>query len=274
MKIIFLILIPFLIQAQSLLLLMDDGSPYSAEATQYFDRLPTEVDADTLAVYATFIDSLVLLGYWDRIDEMGILANKTSANALIGLKGYKDAVLVGVPTFTVYQGFVGGTGKAINTQLAPDPDGVNFTLNAGSFGIYSRTQDLTAKNDMGTNSAGTDQSVIYITTDTYYARVNGSNWNANVASVNSQGFFCADRYSSTKVGVIINGVYDDNSSTAGSLCTNTFYVLAQNGGSVVDPSPRQIAFWYIGGSFSEAEHIILNRLVEAMLDGIGAGVVE
>jgi len=40
------------------------------------------------------------------------------------------------------------------------------------------------------------------------------------------------------------------------------------------PTLKKIAFWYVGGHFTSAEFVIFNRLVEAMLDGVGAGFNE
>jgi len=251
------------------------GSSYSTEATQYFNRLPTEIGADTLAVYATFIDSLVGYGLWDKIDEMGILANKTSANALIGVKGLVDATLISTPTFAVYKGFTGGTDKAIDTHLAPDSNCVNYVLNSASFGVYSRTNSADATRDIGWYNGVNTESTTYFNAGTFYFRINGFTWQG-VAMASTLGFFCVDRTNATTSGTVDNGAYTSVASNSAGLAKITFAILGQHTqiGTINNPSSRQIAFWYVGGHFTSSEYVVFNRLVEAMLDGVGAGVKE
>src|SRR5574343_1234161 len=146
-KYLFIILIPFLLQAQDgaiNLLLMGDEAGYDTDAQTYFSAMSTPLSTAYQDRINTFVlmvkDSLSITNLSDKFDVIYLLANETSEAGLKNLVKRSSDATIGAETvtFTADEGFAGdGVGGYINTNYNANSDGVNYTLNDASFGIYS-----------------------------------------------------------------------------------------------------------------------------------------
>ena len=279
MKTLFLSLLLFIsVNAQSELLTLfaDDGITYSAEAQQYFDRLPTAIPDDTLTFYAEFIDSMVSRNYWDRVDEMWWIANKTVLNALIGLKGLSDADTNGAYTFTPYQGLAGnGSTGYINTGFNPST-ATNFKQNTSTFGVYSRTNSEAAVTDMGV-SDGTNYTALQIRKATNIIRgwCNQGVATTSPANTTSLGFFTVTRIGANAWFNAKNGSNLTGGTQASTAIPNfNLYICAQNASNTASAfSTREYSFAMVGDDFSLPEQVIITGFIETLLDHLGVGVI-
>lgn len=281
MKTIILSLLLFIsVNAQSELLTLfaDDGVTYSTEAQQYFDRLPTAIPDDTLAFIAAFIDSMQGRGYWTRVDEAWLLANKTSANALIGMKGLSNATIGGTITFTPYRGFTSnGTTGYINTNFNPATDGAQFNQDDCGFGFYSRTDQQSEGHDFGGRDATNFTRIKSRSTanvvDTW---VNQSVTNTSRANTSSTGFIYANRTAATVYGTYRNGVVIvsvNTGSSTGLLNVDMSLGGQNNQGVVANFTTREYSFAMVGDAFTATEQVLIYGFLEVLLDHLGAGVI-
>lgn len=279
MKKIFLILLfPFILNAQSeLLTLFTDDNPYSKEATQYFDRLADLPSPDTLALMAALIDSMVSNGLWAKIDECGLLANKTLANGLTGMKGLVNSLAVGSPSFTPYQGVTSASGKYLDLVYVPSTNGVNYTQNSASLGAYILTSTA-AGYDMGakTNATNTFGTFISKFTDNkFYVAVNDVALRSAANAGTSQGMFIANRTASNSYKLWKNSSAVVTATAASSgVPAHKFVLGAYNlNGTITEPTTRQYAFWFVGAGLTDGEISILTTIIERYMDAIGIGVI-
>lgn len=249
---------------------------YSAETQQYFNRLAVLPGSDTLIKIAEFIDSLKQNGTWLKIDEMWLLANKTSANALVGLKNKKNCVSVNSPSFSIYRGFTSnGTTSYLSTQFNLGTEGVNYTQNSASIGVYSRTNasDL-GLHDMGCVNSGTDRVFLQSRSGTNFAgRINDADGDV-ISNSDSRGFFIINRSGGSATQYYKNGTNLKNGTTSSTAVPSmVIYILCRNGnGTPADFSTKQLSFAFVGGSLSSQDVKNFNSCLERLLDYLGAGV--
>lgn len=251
-------------------------SNYSIEAQQYFNRLVILPGQDTLVKMAEFIDSLKQNGVWAKVDEMWLLANKTSSNALIGIKNKKNCVSVNSPSFAVYRGFTSnGTTSYLSTQFNLGTDGVNYIRNSASIGVYSRTNSSdVGLHDMGCVNSGTDRVFLQTRSGTNFAgRLNEADGDV-VSNSDSRGFFIINRSGVSATQYYKNGTNLKSGTTSSTGVPSVIiYILCRNGnGTPGDFSTKQISFALIGGSLSSQDVTNFNNCLERLLDYLGAGV--
>ncbi len=260
---------------------MKQGTTFSVNASQYFARYDAKPGNDTLKWYAEFIDSLVLNGCWDLIDDAWILANNTSSNALIGIKGYKNCTAVNSPAFVPYAGFLSnGTTSYINTGYIPGTHGVALTTNSISFGVYSRKDTADDKPAIGLTVNAPTTSVMYLypkyTDNKFYYSPNTVSGNIGVAIPNSLGLIGANRKASDSVQAYHRGTLIGSAAAASTFLISTLPMLIcttnKPTGIPTDFTKRQIAFAWVGGSMTPQQHLNFYNCLQRLLTKIGANV--
>lgn len=250
---------------------------FSQYAQQYFARYDVKPSNVILKKYAKFIDRRVADGSWTKLDECWIFANNTQANALLGVKGYKNCTAVNSPSFTAYRGFVSnGTTSYINTNYNPAANGVQLTTNSISFGAYSRTDVVSVNPIMGVLGTPPNR-FMYI-----YPRYTGnlffytpsSTSDVSVSVTNSLGLFSGNRSGASSVEGYKNGTQVHTGTIASStlINLNIFICCLSDNGNPSQFSTRQIAFAYVGGSLTQQQHLNLYNDIQELLTEIGAAV--
>jgi len=255
---------------------------WSPEVTLYFSRFVIYPPLDVMIKLAAFIDSIVVAGVYAKIDEMWILANNNSHNALLGVKNVKDCTVIGAPVFTVNRGYTGNflNTDCLNTNFIPSVDGVNYTLNNGSLGVYSRTSQASSRVDIGGQAAASNCSGLMpgntLVTNSKYA-INQSGFAASVvtAGANTLGLQVINRTSNTQLRLFKGGLFFPVFFTVDSALTNkNIYILANNNNGVIaSSSAKELSFAFIGGTLTDADIVLMAAQLEIYLDYIGAGVM-
>lgn len=110
------------------------------EVLTYAEGLGYTLPVDALTPLDTFIIGAKDAGIWDLLDFIHLEATDGDANfAKLNLKspGNFNLALIGTPVFTSKKGFSCNTGiSALNTQWTPSVDGVNYTQNNASIGVW------------------------------------------------------------------------------------------------------------------------------------------
>lgn len=283
--IFFLILIESLNAQTPLLLLMDDGSAFDTEAQAYFDNLTTPLSDDRQDTINTFVvmlkDSLGIETLGQYFDRLWIFANETSESALKSIVNSTstNATLVDAPAFAVDRGFTGnGSSSYINTQYNPTADGIAYTQNDASYGVYSRTDSQDDDQELGGKDAASVYSILKLrsTANEVEGRINQAVGTSAVSNSNSSGLILINRPNATTIQYFRNlaqvGTTRNINSTG--VPDVTYYIMAwHNGASVSGYSTKQFAFAYMGKSLTTVEVRKLFNCVEWYMDAIGAGVI-
>jgi hypothetical protein len=262
----------------------------SAEVSQFLART-SGLDGTHTAAYSTLIDGLVADGLWSLLDVLYMFATQDSVTALLNLKsGSHSASLVNAPSFAFDQGFTGGVTPVtfdqnyLRSNFIPSSDGVAYTQDSASFGLYLR--NTTSTSGGGANSIigsfkstgfGDDQSVYYFDLggSTGLVRINSNN-GIDVPFVNEQGFFALTRTSGTASAAYKNGSSIATGSATSTGVTNAeIFILNLNGGSgssAVSSLGNQCAAAFLGGGLNSAQAANLSSRVNTYMTSVGAGV--
>ena len=257
------------------------SSPYSAQSQAYFASFSVQPGADTLAIYDTFINSLVLAGFWDKIDEAWIFVNKSEANALRGLKRNADATNHDV-VFSAYDGMTGGLNKYIDSGFNLQFNSSALKDTSGMLAVYSATDQAINEMEMGYYYGGTPYNLFSIGTRygngyQYGAINNNSNTSQAYSTAHSSAaFFVLVRPDSLSVECYINGTSVDKDAKAAQsgLPNGNLYICARNNAGTAELfSSKKLRFVAIGGKFTPTAVDSLTNIVEVMMDALGVGVI-
>jgi hypothetical protein len=123
------------------------GSPFTTEYQAILNKAIalgyTLPSPEEQIVQDNYLRGLLLSGAWDELDVYYLFANNGSKEfATLNWKNPNShqATLVNSPTFNAGQGFTfNGTSSYIDTNYNPSTQGVKFTQNSASRGLYMRT---------------------------------------------------------------------------------------------------------------------------------------
>ena len=224
------------------------GPGYDADAAAYFAAVTTPFSTARKAIINTLVTTLKADGNWAGLDRLWLMANEASDQGLISLVNPASTAmtLVNAPTFTVDQGFTGdGLTTYINTGYTPNVDGIKFTLNSASMGVYSRTQVSAGEADMGEGDTyNTDLLVCF--SGTGYARISSAG--VNGANASSVGFFAAVQDATTGF-FYKNGTSQFSAANTGELLASLpLWILARNLSGNERNNTKEISIAFTGSS--------------------------
>lgn len=245
------------------------GVPYDVDASNYFSMINARggsISTGRKVLVNKFIkdlkSDLAISRLSDAFDVLYLLAHENQVAALTNLvKDAHHGIAFNSPTFTTDRGFTGnGSSAYINTNYNPSTQGVAYTLNSASFGIYSRNALTGAPIGSGT------RSYLFQSGPTTSARINGGEV---AATSGTSGFYACDRSSSSRIDIYKGGVSIANDVDVSAGFDNAnMTILTLN----TSYSTSQLAMGYVGKSFTASNSIKLNNCIEWFLDAIGAGV--
>ena len=257
-----------------------------AELTTYITGLTTPLSSAQLLRLNTLIKSiktgLSISALSEAFDTLYVLAGQTSESSLKNLvKDAHHCTAVNAPTFTQYEGYVGGATKSLNTNYNPFAQGENYQLNSASLGVYVRTTTIGAYAILGVVDAGNESYINprmnYDTVGRFYCRVNQATYTFKAATGDTKGMLIASRVGANAVDGYINGTdlnCSGNTGVSTSLQNYNIHLLALNlPAHTIQHSPDQLSIAFMGKGFSGAEITAITNACEAYMDALGKGVV-
>jgi len=188
---------------------------------------------------------------------------------------WTNATVVGSPVHTIWEGYQGDGSAVINLNWNPTVNGVNYTLNSATLGLYSRTDINEDTIDMGVRES-TDYS--YVVTrwgDNLYNRMNSAGFR-NQTSLDSRGMFINTRNDATDVQSYYNKTLRiDASAASTSIPNGSIYLMAYNlvGSGPLLHTNRQYSLAVAGGGFTQTDVDSLVDRFETRMDYYNKGVI-
>ena len=227
---------------------------YSASATAYFNQVTSNGGSLTNAEKTyinTFIGALGTdFAEFDRLWIHG-LSNSVAARTSLANPTSTMITAVNTPTFTASQGYTGnGTSSYLNTNFIPNTNGVKYTLNSASAGIYLRNINVGTVTDLGSNQTSIS-SFFQIFADrgaSAEVYINDGGTSTGGAITNAKGLTVGQRTASNVQKLIKNGtVITTNASVSTALSAFNVYLLCRNNNGVAQLySVNQMAMSFIG----------------------------
>jgi hypothetical protein len=260
------------------------ASGLDPDAVTLIAAMTTAPDAARQQLISDHIIALKAAGIWSLLDIYYILAAHHEQASRLNWKSPGDFTLTanGTITFTTDRGWQGdGTGY-LDTGWIPSVNGVNYTLNDASLGVYSRTNLIENTYNMGANNGSfSNMNNIVIRWNTgengqSYNRVNQSAAGAIIVdTANSQGLFVARRTGAAEQQSFRNGAQvGSNATTSSNRATVSVFISAvNNNGTPLSPATHKKAAAFTGAAMSEAQHAALyDAQQNGYLAAVGAAV--
>lgn len=237
---------------------------YAAFATKPHDTI---ADLQEALVY-----SLDTAGYWDRMDILYVLASHTEADGLINWISPSEytATNVSSTTWAQWIGFTGdGTADYLNTNWNPSTDGVNYTQDDGSVGIYV-SQDIQEDNVYVFGAYnGTNQTYFRprSTTGGLGGAINSNLTFAAAGVSTAVGLWIVTRTASNATEVYQDGTSMDSDTDASvGLPNNDMGILNRIGGNGF--SSNTVMLFFAMDGMTDAEAIEISDIINIYITAI------
>jgi len=253
------------------------------EVDTYISGLATPLSAGQVTKLNTFVKALKtglgITNLSDAFDTIYLLAGETAESSLRNLaKNAHYAQAVNSPTFTALEGFTSNMSSSyINTNYNPSTEGVRFTQNSASFGVYSRSNaDHLSVNDCGAvdgNNNGV--SMTMRTTGATQQRLN-SELGTHTVIADSLGLQIASRLNATTFKDYRNKSTMQTSpvNSAAPVNLNLYTLCRNSNGTAALFTVRQQALLFTARGISDAERDVIVDAVEAYMDSNGKGLIS
>ena len=258
-----------------------------AETVAYITGLTTPLSSGQVTLIDTLVKTLKtglsITNLSDAFDAMWIFAGETEESSLKNLiKNSHHAVLAGAtpPTFAAAEGFTGdGLTGYINTNYNPVTQGVNFTLNSNSYGVYSRTN---------ANSEGTSMGLRTSTSDYCHLTLFSAGSGSVTATRNCQvapgsiaialpttaGLFISNRGTDASHDLFYNTAKVSQIAASTSLPSANFMILCRNNNGAAESfNTRQISFAFTAKAVIQGDVDVITSVFETYMDALGKGVI-
>lgn len=254
------------------------GSVFSSEALALFSAMTVQPSANSKIAINNLINALIVNNIWSNLDFFYVTAAHDSQAACLNWKNPSTFTLTPTnsPTFTTNKGFAGNASTSyVNTGWIPATNAVNFSLNAGSFGISVEggsdvAANLSVGGVLGLNSTFIDIRPRF-TGDLLRAAINQTTIVASGSVTTRAGLSAISRLDAATNRYFKNGTSLGNVATASSAIPTTYpiWFCALNGqGTISAPSNNIVKAGFIGGLLTDAQHLVLYNSLETYYSAI------
>jgi hypothetical protein len=233
-------------------------------------------DPTITSAICTLVISMKANGTWAKMNAIYPFVGGSSSSHRWNLKDPRDLDVAfrlqffGFWVHSANGALPNGTNAYCNSFLTPS---VTMSANSHSFGIYSRTNNVTGNRIYGSFSSGTQtlQHNIVVSGGLQGAFQSGNS--GFLYPINTTSLFVATRTSSTVFKAFRAGALLGSNATAmTALPNNTFTFAARNSGTILQYTPHQLAFAFLGAGLTDAEAGTLFTDVQAFNTTLGRQV--
>ena len=226
---------------------------------------------------------------WNGMDVIYPFVGGTSTTTRYNLKDPSTYLITWNGGITFDSNGVTGNGSTGYGQTGWIPSVFNSNVRPISanlsFSVYSRTNSNSDASDIGVTDYATTNAAIQVLCRRsnglmYWDNYNSSNGRMTGSVTNSQGLFSTSRTSTTSMKIFRNSTQAGTTLTTSATTTDVtttlnddMYILAANQqGTAVDYTSRNLAFMHIGQGFSDAEIGNIYTSVQAYQTTLGRQV--
>lgn len=245
---------------------------YDADAENLFTRFSGTLTTTDRHNINNLIVAAKEHGWWNKMDVFYMFAVGTNAtDAKMNWKS-TSYTASGSPTWTAYRGFAGDGTTYLDTTYNPNTNGVNYTLNSASAGIYSLSNISASTVEMGASTGGLANRIEFALRFGGNAYIAMNDNATSQASSDSRGLWIGSRTGASSFFVMRNGgVFFTPNTAATNLANFTVYIGGMNvGGAPQYRSTQQIASAFLGGGLTTAEASVVSIDINNYLTSVGA----
>lgn len=181
---------------------------YHPDASAYFARRAVQLSASEKTVYNNFFIAVNAKYSTTSISQLAdclwIMRGSSQADARLNLiKSAHTISEVNTPTYDSTLGYTGTATGYLDLNYNPSTQGVNFTLNNGSWGYYDRTAAGGGRRVIGSNDGTRVLTSIPIDAGLHFAGINGPL--SNTATTNGKAHFHSSRVASNQIKIYRDG---------------------------------------------------------------------
>jgi len=252
---------------------------YEIESSRIFAAMGTYPDKTRRRLIDNLVRGMKEDGEWSMLDFLHMYAAHAENSSLLNWinPGTFDATNISSTAFEINKGYTGdGVADYLNSNYNPLTQGVNYTQNDASFGVYINTNVTEDKFDFGYKIGA--QFICLLSGysgDKAYYRINDAVADY-VVSTDSRGFWIASRTASN-----VKKLYKDKILVAEDVATSAprqnqeVYTLCyNNGGSAASFSTKQVAVDFMGAGLTQTNVNNITDRINTYLEGIEAEMAE
>lgn len=235
-------------------------------------RMTNQPTSTTETAMDTAVSSLKTNNLWPNIFTFGFLGLGDSQASLLNWKGdYWNAVLIGTPTFSAYNGFTtNGTSNGVSVQF---DSSTYSSINAIAASVLSNTSGQTTGGGIGFTDTTVSEIFMGLrnTSNNFTYAIN-DNVFSTVSNSDGSGLFTGMRSGGTTKKAFRNGAQIGATLSTASTLLNAgnFGLGATGGGGTTSFSARQWEAYDIrSGSFADADEANLNTVISSLKSGVG-----
>lgn len=248
-----------------------------AAATTLFAAMSTQPTQERKVLYNDAIVALKAAGYWDSLDFLYFIAAHDSQAAKLNIKSpaANTITLTSDPVFVIDQGYAtDGVDDVLDLNFNPATAGGNFAQNSASFGIWSRTSEITSASRAGWFD-GTDGITLQPRAGSNVVgfRINQASQSStgNNANNNATGLYVCNRSAAGATQLYKNGAALSVTVNANQASTALNSHSLQLGSiQAASFAATQFAAVFGGASFDATAQDGIYDIIAAYLQGVGA----
>lgn len=206
-------------------------------------------------------------GIWTLLDVFYVFA--TDGDSDFATLNWKNPAAfqcskVNSPTFTINEGFQGnGTSSYLDTNWTPSTNGVNFTLNSASLGVWVFTIP-TINDDLVGNSLGSSGTNRLRSSNTTDQRINSTNSLNSAVDLTGTGYKSNIRNNANSLDFYSGLVKSSRTAASTSLGTVSLFLLRRF--NVY--SNAKISMAFTGNSLNESLNNLFNNIFSAYISSL------
>jgi hypothetical protein len=230
------------------------SNKYIQEAKDLFLFMAEQPNSGRKRLYNETIRQLIYTGNWHLSDCIWGAAHTAQAANLNWKDPSKFTLIpIGSPMYTIDRGYAfNGIDQYLKTGFNPAANGVNFTINLNSFGVYLRDNTSGIDVDMGCRDAGGNFLQLSAKTSANMVIRNCNVTTGQIANSNSLGFHANKRTTSANMQSWKNDSKLSDFANASVLIPSfEFYIGAyNNAGTPAAFATRGNSFSFTGGDIN------------------------
>jgi hypothetical protein len=243
---------------------------YDVDAQSLFTAMSVTPSDARKELINNLVLSLKSAGVWSKLDTLYVIAAHDAQAARLNWKGNASFTLSAVnsPFFVTDRGYyTDGVSTYLNMNWAPLTNGINYTQNSATLGIWTRNNDLVTSGSGGSGTTAVTLLSPRGTSSILKYRINQAATSDGAAVSSGYGLTAVSRSGATATQAYRNGATSGSAGAiASAALTSVQFNLGRVNGSFA-PNEFQAAF--TGSNLSPSEHTALYDSLSTYMTAIG-----